>query len=80
MDQVEHVLSQARRRRGLPSHVERRRLRVRAGLSQRDVAICLGVTPAAVSRYEAGERSPRGSICDRYINLIARIIREKQTA
>jgi DNA-binding transcriptional regulator YiaG len=36
------------------------RVRELAGLSQSEVAQLVGVTPAAISRWEAGERRPTG--------------------
>jgi len=35
-------------------------LRVRAGMSQSDVGLVVGVTESAVSHWEAGRRSPTG--------------------
>jgi transcriptional regulator with XRE-family HTH domain len=36
------------------------RLRRAAGVSQSELAIAIGVTPSAISRWEAGQRHPRG--------------------
>jgi HTH-type transcriptional regulator/antitoxin MqsA len=38
----------------------RRALRITAGLSQEHLANELGVSRAAISRWETGDRSPRG--------------------
>jgi len=73
MKQLQVALDRAQRRRSLPSPVERRLLRMRAGLTQADVAGCLGTTTAAVSRYESGDRSPRGPIIDRYLDILDRL-------
>lgn len=35
--------------------------RVRAGMSQTDLATALGITPQAVSMWESGKNTPRGS-------------------
>ena len=73
MKRLEAALDRAQRRRSLPSPVERRLLRMRAGLTQADVAGCLETTTAAVSRYESGDRSPRGPIIDRYLDILDRL-------
>lgn len=54
----------------LPSPAKRRRLRERAGVSQEDVALSVGVTREAVTRWEAGTRTPRGRILDRYVAVL----------
>lgn len=57
-------------------------LRVRrdAGLSQSEIAGAIGVTPAAVSRWESGARTPRGAAGTRYGELITRLAQELYTA
>jgi transcriptional regulator with XRE-family HTH domain len=47
------------------------RLRREAHLSQAEVAAELGVSPSAVSRWEAGDRLPRGRAARRYARLLA---------
>jgi transcriptional regulator with XRE-family HTH domain len=47
-----------------------RAVRARARLSQAEIAAACGVTPAAVSRWEAGNRKPRGEAARRYAGLI----------
>lgn len=76
---LDEALARARRRKVLPGPVERRLIRIHAGLTQRDVADCLGTTPAAVSRYESGNRDPRGQICDRYLTVLERLTNAKAT-
>lgn len=44
----------------LPSPKERRRLRVDAGLTVAQLATAIGVAPASVSAWEAGDRAPQG--------------------
>ena len=46
------------------------RIRLAAGLSQGEVAATLGVTPACVSRWEAGARRPRGAAAVEYGRLL----------
>lgn len=80
MKPLEEALDRARRRKNLPGPVERRLLRMQAGLTQRDVAKCLGTTAAAVSRYESGDRQPHGQILDKYLTVIERLSDEKASA
>lgn len=53
-----------------------RRLRERAGLNQSDLARLVGVTPAAVNRWEAGERSPSGESAVAYAKALRKIAQE----
>lgn len=76
MATIESVLERARARRRLPEPAERRRLREEAGLSQADVAAVVGVGRPEVTRYENGERSPRGEALVRYEKLLRRLRRE----
>ena len=46
------------------------RLRVAAGLSQGEMAAAIGVTPACISRWEAGDRRPRGAAAVAYAQLL----------
>jgi DNA-binding transcriptional regulator YiaG len=55
---LESMISQ--NQRDLPSPTERRRLRVDAGLTVAQLATAIGVAPASVSAWEAGERAPQG--------------------
>jgi DNA-binding transcriptional regulator YiaG len=41
-----------------------------ARLSQGEVALFCGVDPAAVSRWESGQRSPRGAAAIRFARLM----------
>lgn len=74
---LERALEQARRRRSLPTPVEQRLLRLRAGLSQAAVAASVGVTTAAISRYESGQREPRPEILERYASVLSRLSDEE---
>jgi len=49
------------------------RVRELAGLSQAEVAALVGVTPAAISRWEAGERRPTGPRAVAYGRVLRRI-------
>ena len=73
MDHLQVAIDRARRRRSLPLPMERRLLRMKAGLTQTDVATCLGTTTAAVSRYESGHREPCGEILEKYLVLLYRL-------
>ena len=58
------------------------RLRKDAGLSQSQVAAVCGVSAAAVSRWEAARRTPRGEPAFRYAWLlteIERVLKENAT-
>jgi DNA-binding transcriptional regulator YiaG len=62
---LDQLLIRARERR-LPDPTVRRMLRERAGVSQGELALALHVSPAAISRWEAGSRHPRGKRADEY--------------
>jgi transcriptional regulator with XRE-family HTH domain len=49
------------------------RLREAAGLTQADLARLVGVTAAAVSRWEAGLRTPRGTSAIAYAKALRRV-------
>jgi transcriptional regulator with XRE-family HTH domain len=80
MDALHEALERAKRRKNLPEPVVRRLLRIQAGLTQRDMAKCLGTTAAAVSRYESGDREPRNAVLEKYVDVIERIMNEKRSA
>jgi DNA-binding transcriptional regulator YiaG len=46
------------------------RVRVAAGLSQAEIAAAIGVTAPCVSRWEAGDRRPRGAAAIAYARLL----------
>lgn len=48
--------------RTLPPPDERRRIRVTAGITQDELATVLGVSRAAVARWESGNRHPRSDM------------------
>jgi len=51
-------------------------LRERAGLSQLDIGQALGVKREAVAQWEAGRRTPRGQLCEAYVQLLDRLASE----
>lgn len=59
-----------RAHRDLPTPDLRRAIRVSAGLSQQDMAEVLRVTREAVSRWETGDRRPRGARLIAYGELL----------
>jgi DNA-binding transcriptional regulator YiaG len=46
-------------------------IRRRARLSQAEIGATVGVSTAAVSRWETGRRVPRGKAAQRYAHLLA---------
>lgn len=67
---LEHLLTKARATHDLPGPDRRREIRERRGLSQEDLAEVLGVTGAAVSRWETGARQPAGQHLVDYCELL----------
>lgn len=63
-------LEQLSRLRELAASGEARRLRLGARLSQAEIAGACGTSASAVSRWESGERVPRGHAADRYAAII----------
>ncbi len=63
MATIEEALTRAAHRRTvLPPPRVRRSIREAAGLSQGELADVLGVHRISVSRYESGQREPRGKL------------------
>ena len=56
--------------KALPPPAMRREIRRLAGLSQEDIANVLGVHREAVSRWERGERCPRGDLLFNYVDVL----------
>lgn len=74
------VLHRAAARRAiLPEPAMRRLLRVRAGLTQAEIAGLLGVQRNAVTRYEGGTREPRGTVRATYAELLAALANRGST-
>jgi len=54
----------------LPEPKVRRAIRVTRGLRQLDIGEVVGVSDAAICRYETGEREPRGGTRRRYAEVL----------
>jgi HTH-type transcriptional regulator/antitoxin MqsA len=78
--ELDDALARAKQARRLPPPAARVALRKGAGLVQDDVARSLHVTRATVSRWESGERTPRGESLHRYIEILDRLAREALSA
>ncbi|MST33968.1 helix-turn-helix domain-containing protein [Acidimicrobiaceae bacterium USS-CC1] len=70
---VEELAARLERRQLLPPPAKRRLIRRRAGASQQDIAAAVGVHRETVSRWERGERSPRGVHVDAYLAVLTRL-------
>lgn len=70
------ALALAHARESLPSAIERRRIREAAGVSLTAIAESVGVSRAAVSRWESGQRSPRGQLVFAYRDVLNRLVAE----
>jgi DNA-binding transcriptional regulator YiaG len=74
---IDAALDRSRQRRRLPPPAARRSIRDLAGLVLGDIAQELGVSIAAVSRWETGDRYPRDpALLERYLALLERLARE----
>lgn len=72
MKALDNMLAKRRLAQQLCPPKKRRAIRVRAGLSQADMALVVGVSAAAVSRWEAGNRTPQpGKTLERYIKALS---------
>lgn len=69
MTGLSNLIDRTRRRR-LPDPEMRRLLRLKAGLSQAEIAAAIGVERPTVSRWESGVRSPRGRHAEAYAALL----------
>jgi len=62
--------------RRLPSPKARRAIRLSTRATGRDCARALGVSDMTLSRWERGERTPRGENLERYVALLERLRRD----
>jgi DNA-binding XRE family transcriptional regulator len=78
MSRIHALLEQSESVKGddLPPPAERLKLREFQGLTQKQVAEALGVTPGAVSGWEKGRYEPRGDVRIQYAELL-RLIKER---
>ncbi len=70
---IQAILDTAARHRSLPSPHMRQLLREQSGLTRRQVAEALGVTPTCLGRWEKGSRTPRGDDFSNYYELLERL-------
>lgn len=77
MSTIEALSEQARAHRDLPPPAVRRSIRESAGLSQDDLARVFDppIHRETVSRWEAGERTPRGKRLVQYVAILRRLQR-----
>src|SRR5947209_8005249 len=73
MSDLDDLLRLVQQRRVLDPGIARL-IRLRAGLSQAEVAGAVGVSRGALARYEAGERTPRGEQAARYAETLHRLM------
>jgi transcriptional regulator with XRE-family HTH domain len=64
------LAEKVRAKRELPSPAVRRAIRIAAGVSQQDIADELGLTRAAVGRWETGDRLPSGDHLLGYVKIL----------
>lgn len=78
MTATDHILTRGRARRRVRAEPELARLiRARAGLTQTEMATLIGVDRSAISRWEAGRRTPRAEALTRYAELLDRLSLER---
>jgi transcriptional regulator with XRE-family HTH domain len=67
---IEPIRRKRRAHAELPSPTMRREIRIQANCAQKDFADALGVHQETISRWERGERRPRGDLLARYVELL----------
>ena len=75
MSRASDLTDLVRAARHLPAPDLRRAIRIGAGVSQNQVAVVCGVDRATVSRWESGQRFPRGEHLLTYVQLLRDIQR-----
>jgi DNA-binding transcriptional regulator YiaG len=83
-EELEALVALAHRRKDahqqLPEPTRRTVIRLRAGLTQGEMANVLGVSRQAVARWEAGDRQPGGKNLPSYVALLERLAQEFTTS
>lgn len=74
------VAERVRLRRRLPSPQMRRAIRISSGLSAAELAGLMGVTRQAVSKWERGDRTPRGSHLEAYVAVLDELSADRGSA
>ena len=74
-DALEEAIREAGLRCMLPNHAVRKAQRECAGVTQKQLAMVLGVTAAAVSRWESGKRNHRCQYIATYVRALDRLAR-----
>jgi transcriptional regulator with XRE-family HTH domain len=70
---LDELLERSAARRRLPDPAVRRLLRTRASLTQAELSTVVGVDRAAISRWESGQRTPRGETLDAYLDVLEKL-------
>jgi len=71
--EMKELIKRSQSRRQLPPPEMRRLIRKQARLSQAEIAGALKIDRATVSRWESGERTPRGKLAETYKQLLDRL-------
>jgi transcriptional regulator with XRE-family HTH domain len=74
-DGITQLESLARSRHRLPDPETRQLIRQRARVSQDDLAAALGVSRAAISRWETGSREPAKETVGSYVAALDALLR-----
>jgi DNA-binding transcriptional regulator YiaG len=77
MNNFKGLVDSSRRRKTLLSPELCRSIRQRARLSQGEIARVLGINRASVSRWESGQRTPRGLLAENYLKLLDALLHEE---
>lgn len=64
------LAQKVRAKRELPPPEERRAIRIAAGVSQEDIAKELGLSRAAISRWETDKRTPQDEHLLGYVKIL----------
>lgn len=72
-EKVKDLIEQAKALKSLPPPAVRRARRIAVGASQELFGQILGISGVTVGRYEKGERTPRGDLLRRYVELLEQV-------